>query len=155
MILTVRHTRHRFRPFMPWFIFRKRVVATVAFHPSCKYLLGADQSDWNKLIGIGFFPHHQRNSYRFGWRYSPERGMVEIGAYWYQEGQRMDYAICHVPFNRMIRFSLHYQDGLIIWKVGEDAGHITRGAWPWLGYKLGPWFGGNRPAPHDMKIEMQ
>ena len=73
MQLTIKKGRHR--PFLPTFGLWKRKRSferLVTFHRSCAYMLpDGDQLDVNKLFGVGYFPHHHKDSARFGWNYNP------------------------------------------------------------------------------------
>lgn len=59
------------------------LVHKITFTESCRYDIGPEQADDYQLFGIGYLPHHHRNSVRFGWRYVHAGGMVRswrIGA---------------------------------------------------------------------------
>lgn len=180
MILEVKKGSHRFRPSWPRLVFRKHMSYTVTFLPSCRYDIGADQGDWNKLFGVGklswrafleLFIHlakwikpnwfdwlkvpHHKESYRTVWRYNIDLGKIEVGAYWYDDGIRHVEIIGSCRINELIELGLLEILEMIHWKVNGFSRVITPGKWPSIGYKLGAYFGGNRPAPHDIKIEMK
>lgn len=154
MTLTVKKGSHRFRPSWPWLVFRKHMSYTVTFLPSCRYDIGADQKDWNKLFGVGFFPHHHRNSYRFAWRYDPEYDVIQIGAYWYYEGERRSSVIGVTSINGNVKLTLDYNGEVTLWRIDDKVAWAIVGNWPMIGYKLGAYFGGNRSAPNDIKIKI-
>ena len=126
----------------------------VAFLDSCRYSIGADQGDINKLFGLGYLPHHHNNSVRFGWRYDLNVDMVEVFAYWYDQGER--------GWQSMFFAAIGQVDHYAIRKLGDchvlEARHNTFRV-PvrpkTVGYLLRPYFGGNIRAPHDIHIQMQ
>lgn len=127
----------------------------VEFTPSCRYKIGGDQSDINKLFGIGYFPYHRLNSVRFGWRYT-SNDHVDIFAYWYKDGERSWKMMGQVPIGREHIFVL--TPGLTfhtlqVYGRGMAANvPVYRQGW---GYLLRPYFGGNQKAPHDIEIKMK
>ena len=48
----------------------RKMSCEVSFTESCRYNVGKDQSDINKLFGFSVGMHH-KNSVRVGWRYVP------------------------------------------------------------------------------------
>lgn len=132
------------------------------FDKTCEYNIGGDQSDVNKLIGFSLGLHHN-NSIRLGWRYS--EGRVEIVGYLYYKGTRKPtIPITSLPIeNAEFDVSLKYNSAVGTISVELRQGDKIIGAdvlqyiYPscsgavWS-YGLGLYFGGNRRAPHEMKI---
>jgi len=140
-----------------------RIAYKVRFGPSCRYDIGlADQLDINKLFGIGYFPHHHRNSMRFGWRYVIEMDAIEIMAYYYVDGHRM---YEHVSFLRIDgNYTLIMNilpEGHLLTVLDDDmlsiAGDVLINHLKGrnFGYLLRPYFGGNQTAPHDIYIDIE
>lgn len=131
----------------------------VTFTESCRYDIDSDQSDVNKLFGIGYFPHHHKNSVRFGWRYS--HGAIELMAYWYQNGHRYFDSIRDLEIGKPYILKLHILRDWHTLTVSEtlDMKNTTSLNLPVegknLGYLLSCYFGGNRTAPHTMEIKME
>jgi hypothetical protein len=151
--MIIRKGKHRSLT-IPGLVLSRSITRTVTFTPSCRYDIGEDQSDWNKLFGVGFFPHHHRNSYRFAWRYDPEYDVIQIGAYWYFKGERRASVIDVVGINKPVNLKLYYDGDYIAFEIEGKVACKINSYWPVIGYKLGPYFGGNKTAPHDMKIEI-
>ena len=55
----------------------RKMSCEVVFTESCRYNVGKDQSDINKLFGFSIGMHH-KNSVRVGWRYVPSADLIEI-----------------------------------------------------------------------------
>lgn len=141
----------------------------VTFTPSCIYDIGrADQADVNKLFGIGYFPHHHKNSVRFGWRYNPDfTDSMEIMAYWYDDGERMMRSMGFVDIGKQYTYEMWVLRGvgsplhhLKVSGGGKSKAHYLHQEVLLdnpcdIGYLLRPYFGGNQTAPHDMKIIME
>ena len=131
----------------------------VIFTSSCIYdLHDEDQYDINKLFGLSYLYHHN-NSARFGWRSTGDR--IEISAYCYINGKRYFEDICLIETGRMYSMELRNTGDYYEFKVANSEGilnlclKIKKPKTSKLGYKLFPYFGGNKTAPHDMKILMR
>ena len=133
----------------------------VLFDSSCAYDLGGpDQKDINKLFGFSSGLDHHKESARFGWVYNG--GLIELWSYCYVDGQRRSGYLCSLLMNEKYtldlsvsgsetcyRFIVHHNDSL--YHTSEVYKGIT---WD-FGYNLWPYFGGNRTAPHDIRIYMR
>jgi hypothetical protein len=163
MIFRIPAGKHRSRPWRCGIYWRKSSFAwVVKFDESCRYDLGNDdQHDTNKLVGVGYLPHHHKDSARFGWRYVPTLGQIELLAYCYVAGQRIIQPLCMCEIGKEyeVKLMTHYytyifrvhnpeRERIANWSVGFS--HKRK-----LGYRLGLYFGGNRVAPHEMKIQLQ
>jgi hypothetical protein len=126
----------------------------ITFTPSCAYYIGADQSDINKLFGIGYWPHHRHNSVRFGWRYSSSN-YIDIFAYFYKDGERFWQMIgrvgMNIPYTFIMMPSGHNHTMQIL---GRGIHAVVPVKPSKFAYLLGSYFGGNRVAPHDIEIKM-
>ena len=131
---------------------------SVRFDPSCSYELpGPDNFDVNKLVGHSIGWNHHQESVRFGWRSSQDK--IELSAYAYIEGQRHIETMCQVPLNMEVDLFIlveqaHYR--FIVFRDGLLHAELElkkeRRFQP--GYRLWPYFGGDRPAPHKIRIEL-
>lgn len=155
----------------------EELVYNVNFDESCRYSLPGDQRDWNKLCGRSYGFSHQRYSARWAWR-STADGRLQIAPYFHIGGEivvpdsiiwrnnrgepafrgpieilpgtdyRISYAYCYSA-----QYAIH--DSITgqeyhgeIWLPGMEE-------FTGIGYLLYPYFGGNRTAPHYMKIRLQ
>jgi hypothetical protein len=132
----------------------------VEFTNSCRYFIkGIDQYDTNKLFGVGYFPHHHKESARFGWRYG-RKGCILISAYCYVNGARVEKNICSVPINTEVEMYLHvskhaYQFFVVDGDKSLGAAEIGKSHDKKWGYPLGLYFGGNKTAPHCITVKMK
>ena len=125
---------------------------SVTFMPSCRYDIGIEQADINKLFGVGYFPSHHVTSVRFGWRYDISSGMIELMAYWYHDRVRQWSSLRFVAIGARNQLVIRRQgDCHELW-VGPDR-HLIPVPGRIVGYALGPYFGGNMTAPHDIRIK--
>lgn len=169
MRFTHRKGKHRARPlywlrWWPVLIRPRRIVHRVMFGFSAKYDLGEpDQHDVNKLFGVALRGIH-RDSVRFGWRYLRGTARVELLAYVYRDGARITAPLCQVPMNHWYTLSIHSRELLghdWVFRVHNENGELIHQNWmpgkrPGLfAFLLGPYFGGNRTAPHDIQIEIK
>lgn len=141
---------------------KKHYDKLVKFDQSCAYnLKDADQYDTNKLFGVGFFFHHTYSA-RFGWRYDLQSGKIVISAYCYVKGERVEIDLCVVRLEKWVRCYLYVGKDHYFFSVVDNATQTTiatrsvnKGHRRQFSYPLGCYFGGNKTAPHTMKIQMQ
>lgn len=129
----------------------KLISYRVVFTESCAYNIGNDQGDINKLFGIGYLPHHHHNSVRIGWNY--ENNKINIFAYWYEKKVRWWKLLEKIDTNTSHTFSIFMQKNAHIIYYGKKSYAINVKS-NCVGYLLGPYFGGNRTAPHDIEIDI-
>jgi hypothetical protein len=127
------------------------------FNESARYYIGGDyeQSNINKLLGFtDCGPGVHDNSARFGWRWFNDR--LEILAYCYIEGVRHEEFLTTVEFNEENNYKLYIQDDKYVFQVNGHVASIQRSC---TGsrkkYYLYPYFGGQKPAPHDIEIKIR
>lgn len=161
MIFRIPSGKHRAHPlrFGLWWR-RTHFSWVVKFDESCRYNLGSDdQFDTNKLIGIGYLPGHHKNSARFGWRYSHEKGKIEILAYCYIDGERIIDHLADAFINESYTVKIEVVNTgywLSVKGPGYTAEKLYRHSHAKkLQYRLGTYFGGNQVAPHDIKIQLE
>ena len=139
---------------LPTLLWRPKVLAyMVRFDQSARYDIGADQSDINKLFGIGYLPHHFHNSVRIGWNWDEQKQRVVTWAYWYKDSLNYSEKLHEVRLNVTERYAIHFfPDRHTIMVPGKS---MTIPIQPRTsGYLLGPYFGGNQTAPHDINLHM-
>lgn len=157
MNYTIKEGRHSaFPPTLGLFIDKQSITKTVSFDDSCRYTLAdGDQEDVNKLFGIGYFWSHHTDSARFGWRYNPSKDKIELLAYCYVNGERVINPITDLDFNKDYNLTLNINPNIYTFyldnalKTGVYKTHNKR-----FGFPLGPYFGGNKPAPHKITIKL-
>lgn len=165
MIFRIPQGRHRARPLRLGVYWNQRSFTwQVRFTESCRYdLHGPDQLDTNKLCGIGYLPGHHHESARFGWRYNAGTDQIELLAYCYVKGNRTIKHIAFCEIGKTYQLDLKCLYYLYYFACCEVInGALISGAWAdvenahnkKLGYPLGVFFGGNQPAPHDIKIQL-
>lgn len=164
MIFRIPQGKHRSRPWRLGLWWNNPVFSWIAkFDASAIYDLGTDdQLDTNKLIGIGYLPHHHTNSARFGWRFLPDKNCIELSAYCYIDGRRVTESISIAEMGRLYRLQLNVTRLAYVFDVynldhGLPVGGcaIPRRHKKKLQYGLWPWFGGNEVAPQEITIEIK
>lgn len=125
------------------------------FSKDCVYEFNdEDQFDVNKLFGLSFGLHHN-NSARFGWRSVGHQ--IELSAYCYVNKNRVILPLGLIDIDKSYKLELVITDDYYIFNVYNEQnlvynGNIRKSKTRCLGYKLFPYFGGNRTAPHTMHI---
>ena len=132
---------------------------TVMFDESAEYTLQdpANQGDINKLVGFSDCgQHHQSESARFGWRWYQEE--LQLLAYVYREGNLSYELMGAAPMNQEISLTLNIEGGQYLFSgsnldtvVMERTGQCEGGE----NYWLWPYFGGDEPAPHTVRIQLK
>lgn len=141
------------------------VSATVTFDSSCIYDVGAvDADDWNKVIGLGFVgskdqsldgvPPHQVDGARVGWRWNPQRGVIDLGAYIYVEGKRIDFKVAETRVNTPTKLTIKIDYDRKVYQIlGGQAVPFTHDKS--FAYNTGLYFGGNQVAPHRIRVKIE
>lgn len=163
MIFRIPKGKHRARPLRFGIWWRRGIFQwKVTFAKSCRYDLGGpDQQDVNKLIGVGYFPGHHKNSARFGWRYWPVTDTIELLAYCYNNGERITKHLGYCKIGVTYRIELFAAMWAYYFMLDDAEGNAIAQAEVvhtnkrWLQYQLGTYFGGNRLAPHEIKIQIE
>jgi hypothetical protein len=166
MIYTINQGKHRAWPPIFGVLLKTRMSRGVTFDKTAGYDLPVteDNEDINKLFGFGFFKGgHHEDSARFGWNYNQITGRVRLFAYCYVNGVRSMQEMAEIlPYTRVrltiqiyghSRYVFTIHDGYNNWtQIGfhEVVFNHTK---KWK-YKLGCYFGGNLPAPHDIIIKI-
>ncbi len=154
----IKRDKHRSCHSFKLFYDCKRMTKLVTFTDSCIYKFGdVDDLDINKLFGFSF-GYHQTDSVRFGW-HPTTYNKIEIFAYIYSNTKRIIQSIGEIDLNKEYKFEiLLYNDSMYQFIILENERIlfdkiVNRGETKHkIGYQLYPYFGGNRTAPHDIKI---
>jgi hypothetical protein len=132
----------------------KLLAYRVAFTESCRYDIGREQGDINKLFGVGYFPRHHENSVSIGWNYDIVSGKINLFAYWYLDDKRHWHYLRSVDIGEVNYFSIQVREqDHIIDVSGRKYCVDVRGRS--VGYLLRPYFGGNKTSPHTIIIDLQ
>jgi len=162
MIFTIHKGKHISKPrkFSFWWG-RDAFRWNVLFTPSCRYdLKSIDQLDINKLVGVGYLPTHHRESARFGWRYNSKNDRIEVFAYCYIGGKRVTRLIDDCEIGKEYFLNLFISYDRYQFSISDKA-HVFSGETikkthnKKFQYRLGTYFGGNEPAPQEIKIQIK
>lgn len=160
MVYTIFKGWHFTVPPFPFFVWnRKRIDWVVSFDESIFYdLKDEDQLDINKLCGEswGLFGIH-KNSARFGMRCNLKDRTIELFSYCYDNAQRFTNFICAIKAGKETHLTLFKNKLSYIFSVqGEYEKEQPKTFQPpKLGFYCRPFFGGNKPAPHKIKINLK
>jgi hypothetical protein len=130
----------------------------VKFNNTCKYDIGRDQDDWNKLVGISNTLNPRKESVRFVWRYDLRFDMFEIGVYKEINNKWEVHKLTYVKNEATL--NIKFNDDTVE-MFGHDSGRNLNHAIIVLKFKknkltlrTNPYFGGNVPAPHCMNLNL-
>lgn len=126
----------------------------ITLNNSCKYDHGTDdQLDWNKLVGISNTLNPRIDSLRIVWRYNKETDFFEIGLYTEKNKEFTAVQIASIKADETLKINLkcYYTYALVevkdkLFMANFQKEYVTIG--------LRPYFGGNMPAPHTMKLNI-
>lgn len=128
--------------------------AIVKFGESCRYDIGKDQTDINKLFGISFGYHHT-NSARIGWRYVPKFDKIELTTYCYVNGERIkEKSLGFVEFGKTYSVQILSTTDLVRFVLDGSVRAEEKVPSSGISYPLSLYFGGNYYAPHNMYIDL-
>lgn len=129
---------------------------TVRFDSSAIYqsVLGENQWDINKLYGFSDNnTDHHRFSARFGWNW--REGALRLHAYVYNNGVVESRELATVAIGAETVCSIRVTGGAYLFSIdGKVVAALPRQSTSerGKGYQLYPYFGGDEPAPHDIRI---
>lgn len=115
-----------------------------------------NQGDINKLYGFSDNnDYHQTNSARFGWRWYNKQ--LQLHTYVYNEEKRSSQLIRSIPFNQPLKCAILVKDKKYLFAIEKDTVVMKRSSQQSsaVGYRLFPYFGGDEPAPHEIKIKVK
>jgi hypothetical protein len=177
MIYTTKKNHHYSKPRRLGIWFKRTTFRwRITFDDSSEVNLeDGDQLDINKIVGIGFSSffelfkkesHHQ-NSIRIGWRWNVDANVREIFAYVYSGGGKPSaYHLidlhrndkCFIACLYIGQFSFKGVEVVILAPKMQVQKRLIV-AMPEIKnkirYRLGTYFGGNKRAPHDIKIKVE
>jgi hypothetical protein len=150
-----RHSCNKFFRFVPFFY--DTLSYDVCFTESCLYNIeDNDKYDINKLFGFSRGWHH-KNSARFGWNCID--GKINIYAYCYVDGERKYKEVCSVNILTNYQMSINDFGSFYLFSVYSNRNIneviIEKNKTTSFGYKLYPYFGGNKKSPQKIKILMK
>lgn len=158
----IRNGDHKSTPFTPkpWV---KRVSGVFYLGEENKYILpDQDQGDWNKMVGISFNPlKPDYNAIMIGWRYNRDLDLFQVAPYFNVNGTIVnpdktgsvrnvatyEKIAFYLDYN-VVRLELDFGQNWINFKVPPMSKNY------WTSFRIQPWFGGNRPSPKDMHINL-
>ncbi len=132
------------------------IKMSALFDESARYIINdVDSLDWNKLIGFAEDIRFQENSARIGWRWSEPKQKIELGYYCYVKGEINMGWLYDVQIGAPFRFIVtddqekkHYLIDIEgnYKAIPHKRNNDNKKYW------LRPYFGGDKTAPHDIKI---
>jgi len=145
--------------------FSRTLRFSAMFFDSCLYdIKDNDDYDINKLFGFSTSYFHHFNSARIGWRCNKKKE-IELFAYSYVNGKRNSVYLGVVDTNSDFECTIIDTEKAYLYnvKVSDikdneiinkeyNATVIKNRDWFFFHYHLFPYFGGNKTAPHTMKI---
>ena len=140
-------------------IFRQAGLTFQAiFDSTCIYKNAdpANQADINKLYGFSDCNTlHHANSARFGWNWMD--GEIHIHAYCYADSVRAYKELGTVKLNQVVNCSIDLLPERYVFTLNGKTDTIQRHCSDTIasGVKLYPYFGGDEPAPRDIRIRIK
>lgn len=128
---------------------------TVRFDSSAIYQSAdpVNQYDINKLWGFSDNNgDHHAYSARFSWRWS--EGALRLFGYVYNNGSMQEQELTTIPIGAEVRCGIQVEAKTYRFVVNGQSWTLPRQATTALGkgYQLYPYFGGDEPAPHEVRI---
>jgi hypothetical protein len=139
--------------------FRGRQLSFAAiFDSSAIYTTAnpANQADINKLYGVSDGnTHHQQNSARFGWNWNGKE--IQVHAYCYAGGVRSYQLLGTAEIGKTYQYSIKADSSRYIFQFDDKVEYMNRVIKDSVlnGYSLYPYFGGDEPAPHAIRIYLK
>jgi hypothetical protein len=141
--------------------FTKKIAFKAMFDKSCLYnLKSIDNYDINKLFGFSTTHYHHRQSARVGWRCLDGEN-IQIVTYSYKDGLfHREQVLGTVKPGEEFLCSIEDVEDYYIYRFTKGNEDVVvkdekMPDWFLFHYLLWPYFGGNNPAPHDMKLYLK
>ena len=151
MIYCIPKGWHYSLPKWPRLALKENYTWFVKFNNSCKYDIGIEQMDWNKLIGVSNTLNPREDSVRFVWRYVHPIDMFEIGVY---VEKNKKWTVEHIAFiKKCARLNMNFYKTLVEVFVNDKMKIVDFGK-KRISFISNPYFGGNIPAPHSMTLKI-
>lgn len=146
--------------------FSRTIRFSAMFLEGCTYdITDNDDYDINKLFGFSTSYFHHKNSARIGWRCNQKK-QIELFAYAYVKGKRFSSYLGTVEVNNDFECTIIDTEKEYLFNVKtvdniSDVEFINKEYnatikkekdWFFFHYHLFPYFGGDKTAPHTMKI---
>jgi len=133
----------------------------ISFNENCVYdLKNEHQASWCKLMGfcLGVFGIH-KNSFRFGWRYNTDLHKIEIAILQYHKGEVLRKKIWSCDLNTENEYTIYYDrdKNCVMYFINDtrifyfELDKIKERYY----FGCGFYFGGQKPAPHDVSINCE
>lgn len=159
----IKEGEHYSKPWRLGLLFGKHEVKA-EFVPNVSWLYSFDDEDdydINKIFGLSR-GDHRKNSARLGWNPSPDGKQIEFWCYVRTNGKM------HVPLTPLgivnprtiVNASITDYGDSYIFSIQTRKFKRTQqvrvdGKRSWFRYRLWPYFGGNKPAPHEVKVPLK
>jgi hypothetical protein len=142
-------------PFIPRFYYKRKVFKwEVVFDNSCRYNIGKeDQADWNKLVGVSNHIFPRKYSVRFVWRWYNDE--LQLGVYHEINKKPASYVIYTPKKNEPVKLELYIGHNFVTAKANGKWKYNYPFVSKKLRFRLNPYFGGNNPSPHLIKIKLK
>jgi hypothetical protein len=136
----------------------RRFCFEVRFDSSAIYSsrLPENQYDINKLAGFSDNEaSHHAFSARYGWRWSGNK--LRLFGYVYNRGQRTEKELASIAIGTTARCTIEVTSTHYRFITNGRADSLPRAATTPTakGYRLYPYFGGDEPAPHEVRIRLK
>ena len=147
--------QHHFLPIIPRpYFFKKNFSWECSFSDNCKYDIGNDQLDWNKLVGISNKLHPRMDSVRFVWRYNIQQDKFDIGLFVEKNFKFTPYNLISVNSNETFQLKFNFFQKFLIARANQTVQNVDFIINNFT-YRLNPYFGGNMSSPHFMKLSLK
>jgi hypothetical protein len=144
------------------FTLKNEVSFDASFSRTCLYkpFPKPDSHDINKLCGFATTLLHHKQSGRIGWRCVDESGEIELVTYSYNMWKRDisdQNVLGRVKPCDWFTVKIEDKETHYLYSLTYNGKTVTnkdkkQPDWMPIKFLLFPYFGGNNPAPHDMKI---
>ena len=140
---------------LPWIprLYRNKISYKweVEFDKSCEYNIGVYQLDWNKLVGVTNHLNPRKHSIRIAWRYY--NGVIQLASYKEEDYKFTYLRLGEVELGKKAVVELFFSMNFVRVTVNDKPTtyYFEKKKWTW---RLNPYFGGTRKAPHTMKLKL-
>lgn len=149
---------HWFLPVLPRFFYRKKTFLwTSELSENCVYVMDKNaMKSWHKLVGVSNHMNPRKESIRFVWKWDLELQKFRIAVFIERnyEFRKTVTELDLVSSNEPINMKLHFDGENVFVTVNKNEIKL-----PYkisnFGFRLNPYFGGQKTAPHLMTLKLK
>lgn len=149
---------HWFLPVFPRIYWNKRFFYWSAeLNESCRYFMSKDaMKSWHKLVGVSNHLNPRKESIRFVWKWDLELQKFRVAVFIERnrEFKKTVYELAVVEPGERFYMTLYFKQDQVTVNLNDNKSTLPFQIKK-LAFRLNPYFGGQKKAPHCMSLNLK